>query len=273
MATEWRYRWSVARYDCLDPEERAQGMREAAAAVRRGDLVVMPTDTVYGIGADAFSPLAIAALLRAKRRGRDMPPPVLVGTVGAAQALIEDLGPYGKDLIEEFWPGALTIICRANRTLSWDLGETKGTVAVRMPEHEVALELLKLTGPMAVSSANLTGNDSPTTATAAQAQLADAVEVYLDAGACPKGQASSIVDLTGSIPRLLRDGAIPPDRLREVGGALMTEEDEFIDATEIEARDADDAGPKTPAADEARENENADSGQGRDGARETFEQP
>ena len=108
----------------------------------RGELVVLPTDTVYGIGADAFSPAAVSRLLAAKGRGRDMPPPVLVGTVRAAAALVEDLGPYGQRLIDEFWPGGLTIVCRAARTLSWDLGDTKGTVAIRMPEDPVALDLL-----------------------------------------------------------------------------------------------------------------------------------
>src|SRR5689334_22012698 len=136
-----------ARFDCTDPAERALGIPEAAAALRKGDLAVMPTDTVYGVAADAFSPAAVAGLLAAKGRGRDMPPPVLVGTVRAAIALIEDLSAPGKDLIEEFWPGGLTLVVRANRSLIWDLGDTKGTVAVRMPLHELALDLLKETGP------------------------------------------------------------------------------------------------------------------------------
>lgn len=211
------------RYDCADAEERAEGMREAAYAVRRGELIVLPTDTVYGIGADAFSPLAVSELLRAKRRGRDMPPPVLVGTPKAATALIEDLGPDGQDLIDAFWPGALTIVCRANRSLAWDLGETKGTVAVRMPDHEVAIELLKQTGPLAVSSANLTGNDAAVTADEAETQLGDAIELYLDAGRCADNVPSTIVDLTGPVPRILRQGALPEDRLRETASSLLSE--------------------------------------------------
>ena len=147
-----------ATYDCADPASRAEGLKAAALALRTGELVVLPTDTLYGIGADAFYPSAVTGLLAAKGRGRDMPPPVLVGTVRAAAALIEDLGPYGKDLIDEFWPGGLTLVCRANRSLNWDLGETRGTVAIRMPLHPVALELLKETGPLAVSSANRTGS-------------------------------------------------------------------------------------------------------------------
>src|SRR5690606_20694779 len=165
------------RYDCSDPMERTRGIAEAVSAVRRGELIVLPTDTVYGLGADAFTHTAVAALLEAKGRGRDMPPPVLVGTVRAATALVEDLGPYGQDLIDAFWPGPLTIVCKANRALSWDLGDTKGTVALRMPLHPVALDLLKETGPMAVSSANRSGSPAAVTAAEAEEQFGDAVAV------------------------------------------------------------------------------------------------
>ena len=205
-----------ARFDCADPAQLLQGLAEAEAALRRGDLVVMPTDTVYGIAAEAFDPVAVDGLLKAKDRGRDMPPPVLVGTVRAAMALVMDLDDPGKDLIDEFWPGALTIVCRASPTLVWDLGETKGTVAVRMPLHQVALDLLKRTGPLAVSSANASGRPAATTCDEALAQLGDSVAVYLDSGPCPGDVPSTIVDLTGSVPRLLRQGVISVERLREV---------------------------------------------------------
>ena len=144
-----------ARYDCADTQQREDGLVAATSAVQEGQLVVLPTDTVYGIGADAFTPAAVTALLAAKGRGRNMPPPVLVGSVRAAAALTETLGPYGQDLIDEFWPGPLTLVFRSSPTLHWDLGDTMGTVAVRMPLHPVALDLLRRTGPMAVSSANL----------------------------------------------------------------------------------------------------------------------
>jgi len=192
------------RFDCADASERAAGLTEAAAAVSNGELIVLPTDTVYGVGADAFNPAAVTALLEAKGRGRSMPPPVLVGTVRAATALIADLGPYGKDLIDEFWPGALT------------LGDTRGTVAVRMPLHQVALELLQETGPLAVSSANRSGSLPATTAAEAEEQLGETVAVYLDGGQCAAPVASTIVDLTGGLPRLLRKGVISLERLREV---------------------------------------------------------
>jgi L-threonylcarbamoyladenylate synthase len=205
-----------ALFDCADETQRTAGLAAAASAILAGELVVLPTDTVYGVGADAFSPAAVHRLLAAKGRGRDMPSPVLVGTVRAATALVEDLGQDGQRLIDEFWPGALTIVCRATRTLSWDLGDTKGTVAIRMPQDPVALELLRETGPMAVSSANLTGSPAPTTAGEAKDQLGESVSVYLDGGATSGGVASTIVDLTGSQPRLLRRGAISVGRLREV---------------------------------------------------------
>jgi tRNA threonylcarbamoyl adenosine modification protein (Sua5/YciO/YrdC/YwlC family) len=205
-----------ARFDCSDPAQLAEGLQEAQAALRRGQLVVMPTDTVYGIAAEAFDPVAVDRLLAAKGRGRDMPPPVLVGTVRAAIALIQELGEMGKDLIDEFWPGGLTLVFKSSPTLVWDIGETQGTVAVRMPLHAVALGLLKRTGPLAVSSANYSGQPPATTADAAVEQLGDSVAVYLDGGPCQDDVPSTIVDLTGSVPKLLRPGAIPPDRLREV---------------------------------------------------------
>jgi L-threonylcarbamoyladenylate synthase len=213
-----------ARFDCSDPAQRAAGIAEAAAVLRKSDLAVMPTDTVYGVAADAFSPAAVAGLLAAKGRGRDLPPPVLVGTMRAATALIEDLNASGKDLIEEFWPGGLTLVVRASRSLIWDLGDTKGTVAVRMPLHELALDLLKETGPLAVSSANRAGEPPATTADGAQEQLGDAVSVYLDGGTCPGEVPSTIVDVTGSVPRLLRAGVVPVERLRQVVN-LIVEDD------------------------------------------------
>ena len=212
------------RYDCADKDELAAGLTDAASAVRRGELVVIPTDTVYGIGCDAFNKSAVAALLEAKGRGRDMPAPVLVGTVSAATALVQSLGTHGQDLIDAFWPGPLTLIFRANPSLAWDLGDTKGTVAVRMPMHQVALDLLRETGPMAVSSANRSGQPPATTVEEAEEQLGDSVAVYLDGGPCADNVPSTIVDLTTAVPRLLRKGAIPVEKIRGVVGYLATED-------------------------------------------------
>src|SRR3989440_10272683 len=170
------------RYDCRDPQERVAGIEAAVTAARAGELIVLPTDTVYGIGADAFTPAAVVTMLAAKGRGRNMPPPVLVGTARAAAALVDDLGAFGQDLIDEFWPGALTLVFRASPTLMWDLGDTRGTVALRMPLHAVALDVLRQTGPLAVSGASRAGQPAATTAYDAEQQFGEAVSVYLDAG-------------------------------------------------------------------------------------------
>jgi len=212
------------RYDCRDPHERTAGVDAAVTAARGGELIVLPTDTVYGIGADAFTPAAVTTMLAAKGRGRNMPPPVLVGTARAAAALVDDLGAFGQDLIDEFWPGALTLVFRASPTLLWDLGETKGTVALRMPLHAVALDVLKQTGPLAVSSANRHGQPAAVTVEEAEQQLGEAVSVYLDGGPCPGNVPSTILDLTGVIPKVLRTGAVPLDRLRTVASVIADDE-------------------------------------------------
>ena len=192
----------------------------AAEAVRRGEVVVLPTDTVYGVGADAFDRAAVRALLDAKGRGRDMPPPVLVANPRVLDGLATDVPRYARDLIDAFWPGGLTIVCRAQPTLDWDLGDTGGTVAVRMPLHRTALAVLDRTGPMAVTSANRTGQPAALTCDEAEEQLGEAISIYLDGGPVTGGVASTIVDATGAWPRLLREGAIPLERLREVAADL-----------------------------------------------------
>lgn len=210
------------RYDCTDAVDRKHGLREAASAVRRGDLVVLPTDTVYGIGADAFKPSAVGDLLEAKGRGRSMPSPVLVGSPNALHGLVTDFSERAWELVDAFWPGALTLVARHLPSLTWDLGETHGTVAVRMPLHPVALEVLKDVGPMAVSSANLSGHPPPQDCDGAQRMLGDAVAVYLDGGPTPDAVPSSIVDVTGPVPTLLRAGAVDAEELRKVVPDLET---------------------------------------------------
>jgi tRNA threonylcarbamoyl adenosine modification protein (Sua5/YciO/YrdC/YwlC family) len=204
-------------YDCTLASERDRGIAAAVEAVSRGDLVVMPTDTLYGIGCDAFKDWAVTALQNAKDRGRDTPPPVLIGSRDTLDGLVWSLPRAAKDLTAAFWPGALSIVVEHAASLDWDLGETDGTVAVRMPLHPVALEVLRETGPMAVSSANKHGQPPAVTAVQAREQLGYAVSVYLEAGPCPPDAlASTIVDVTGERPRVLRAGAIPLERLREV---------------------------------------------------------
>jgi len=206
----------LRRFAMDDPVERKRGLERAAGAVRRGELVVLPTDTVYGLGADAFSADAVAGLLAAKGRGRDMPVPVLVGSPGTLDGIAAEVSHPARLLVEAFWPGSLTLVLRAQPSLQWDLGEARGTVAVRMPLHPVALELLAETGPMAVSSANLSGFPPATTCDEAVDQLGDSVAVYLDGGATGDPVPSTIVDATVRPPRLLRAGATTLERLRQV---------------------------------------------------------
>ncbi|MBX6388238.1 MAG: threonylcarbamoyl-AMP synthase [Frankia sp.] len=206
----------MRRFDCTDAAQRRAGIEAAAAAVGRGDLVVLPTDTVYGIGADAFDASAVRALLAAKGRGRDMPVPVLIGSWRTLEGLISRMTMPIRELTRAFWPGGLTVIVEHAPSLRWDLGDSRGTVAVRMPLHPVAIDLLGRTGPMAVSSANISGRPAALTGDEAVDQLGDSVEVYLDAGRVPTGVASTIVDCTGDVPRVVREGAIDLATLRSV---------------------------------------------------------
>jgi tRNA threonylcarbamoyl adenosine modification protein (Sua5/YciO/YrdC/YwlC family) len=210
----------VFRCDLAD--DRAAGLQGAAAAARRGDLVVLPTETVYGLATDAFSHRGLEAMRAAKGRGRDLPVPVFVPRPRTVDGLVYQFSDAGRDLVEAFWPGPLTVVAWAQPSLSWDLGEARGTVSLRMPLHPVALELLRETGPLAVTSANRAGMAAPTTAQEAQAQLAEDVWIYLDAGPLPPGETSTVVDVTGEVPRVVRDGALAVDLLREVVPDLLS---------------------------------------------------
>lgn len=206
---------TAERYLTGTDEEREAAIEAASLAVQRGELVVLPTDTVYGVAADAFDPDAVAALLDAKGRGREMPPPVLVSAASTIDAIAVKVPAYARRLIEEFWPGPLTLVCHQQSSLQWDLGDTRGTVAVRMPDHEIAREILERTGPLAVSSANETGLAAATDADGAERMLGDLVAVVVDAGESPGGEASTIVDVTGPRGRILRRGALSLEALNE----------------------------------------------------------
>jgi len=216
-------------HDCSVDSELLAGMRMARGAIGRGELVVLPTDTVYGIAADAFDPTAVQRLLDAKGRGRQSPPPVLIKGQETLAALTDRVPEVVRPLLDEFWPGPLTVIFRAQASLSWDLGETRGTVALRVPSHRIALELLEETGPLAVSSANLTGQPAAETAGDARRMLGDSVSVYLDdgpAGATYEHRAgantgSTIVDATGGadgVLRIVRHGVLSDAEIIRVVG-------------------------------------------------------
>lgn len=207
---------STMRLSTTTESERDAAVEAATLAVNQGQLVVIPTDTVYGIGADAFAPQAVAGLLAAKGRGREMPPPVLVSSAHTLDALAVDVPEWARALVAEFWPGPLTLVCHQQPSLQWDLGETRGTVAIRMPDHDVALAVLERTGPLAVSSANLSGQPAALAVDDAETMLGEAVEVYVDAGRTPGSEPSTIVDVTGADCHVLRLGALGLDRLTSV---------------------------------------------------------
>ncbi|MDR7324648.1 tRNA threonylcarbamoyl adenosine modification protein (Sua5/YciO/YrdC/YwlC family) [Catenuloplanes niger] len=211
-------------YDCRSAADRDRGIAAAIEAAKNGELVVMPTDTLYGIGCDAFSSHAVNSLFNAKGRGRT-PPPVLVGSRHTLNGLVLILPRAARDLADAFWPGPLTIIVDHAPSLQWDLGETNGQIAVRQPLHPVALEVLREVGPMAVSAANKTGRPAPLTAADAQEQMGYSVRTYLEAGPAVDPVPSTIVDVTGDVPRMLRAGAIPLEKLRDVVPDMLGQED------------------------------------------------
>lgn len=208
-------------YDCGVADARKAGLAAAASCVRGGRLVVMPTDTLYGLGCDAFDAAAVRTLLAVKGRGPSMPVPVLVGSWTTIDGLVLGVPRHARSLIEAFWPGGLSIVLPHAPSLVWDLGDTRGTVMLRMPLHPVALELLREVGPMAVSSANRSGQPPATTAAQARAQLGDEIAVYLDGGPCQDPVPSTIVDLTGDNPLVLREGAVSADQVSEVLGIAV----------------------------------------------------
>ncbi len=193
---------------------RDRGVSAAAAAIRRGELVVLPTESVYGLAADPFSPRAMRALREAKGRGDDLPVGVLVGAVRTVDGLASGITADGRALIEAFWPGPLTLVVREQPTLAWD--NPDGHVSLRMPLHPVALAVLAATGPLAVTSAQRAGSAPPRTCADAQEQLGDDIALYLDGGPTVDEAPSSIVDLTANPPVLLREGAYSLDQLRGV---------------------------------------------------------
>ena len=208
-------------------EDRENAIEAASLAIQRGELVVLPTDTVYGVAADAFDPAAVRSLLAAKGRGREMPPPVLVSAASTIDALAVNIPDYARALVDAFWPGPLTLVCHQQSSLQWDLGDTRGTVAVRMPDHDIALEILERTGPLAVSSANRTGMPAATDADQAMEMIGEEVAVIVDGGTSPGGAASTIVDATGSQGRILRRGALSLEQLNKVLeplGVTLTDE-------------------------------------------------
>jgi len=253
------------RFDLLtDAEAALEAAREAIAA---GECIVLPTDTVYGIGANAFSAEAVQRLLDAKGRGRDMPPPVLIAEPGMLDALGVNVSTFARRLADRFWPGALTLVVEMQSSLRLDLGETGGTIALRVPDHDAARSLLRRTGPLAVSSANASGHPSATTIDEAIAQLGDSVSVYLDAGPTPGPVASTIVEFVSDPAGVvLREGVISYETISDVAPLVTNavprhaEEVEQGDDTGTDPADAADAevDPATGSSTDAGSGRHAD---------------
>lgn len=252
---------STTSYNCTNEQQRVEGLAHAQKAIAAKQIIVMPTDTVYGVAADAFSPQAVATLLAAKGRGRNMPPPVLIPRIGTMEGLATEISDDARKLAEKYWPGPLTLIFHAQPTLTWDLGETKGTVALRVPDDQLALDLLTITGPLAVSSANRTGQAAAQTGSEARSQLAESVEVYLEGGFRPlegtDPTPSTIVDATGLRLRVVREGAISLEEIqrmipsalgRDVEPEMWAPVNLSKDATETAEPHADSEVPADPDA-------------------------
>jgi L-threonylcarbamoyladenylate synthase len=195
---------------------REDGVQRAGVSLRSGRLVVLPTDTVYGVAADAFSLEGTARLFRLKDPDRRFPLSVLVRSPKQLAGLTTRVPEVADRLVAAYWPGPLTLVIPAEPNLRWDLGPTQGTVAVRMPLDEVALEVIRTVGPLAVSSANRAGDPAATSAADAAASLGDAVACYLDDGARATDAPSTVLDLTRHEPVILRSGSLPDDEVLAV---------------------------------------------------------
>ena len=227
----------------VSAEDLPTAIETVRTAIRAGESVVFPTDTVYGIAADPFSPQAVQGLLDAKNRGRDMPPPVLIGDAEMLEAYTKDVPAAARLLANRYWPGPLTLILTAQASLRMDLGETKGSIGVRVPDHEVARAILRATGPLAVSSANISGEPAATDAHEARRQLRGSVAVYVDGGATPGPTPSTIVDFATDLTgRVVRIGAIPLDELRRLLPGLEGPEPDRVPEEPVHAEAAETEG-------------------------------
>lgn len=192
--------------DASAGSNRLQALEEARLALRAGLVVGLPTDTVYGLAVDPTQPGAVQRLFELKARPDSVALPVLVADVGQAQSL-GDCGPAARALMSRWWPGGLTLVVTRRPGLGLELGGDEGTIGVRCPAHAIPLELARMVGPLATTSANLHGSAPLETAESLSVELGSGVAVILDAGAC-RGSPSTVVDCTGSEPVCLREGAI-----------------------------------------------------------------
>lgn len=222
-------------------DDRTAAVRAAATALRAGDLVVLPTDTVYGVAADAFDHEGTAKVFRAKDRPRSFPLPVLVRSPKQVIGLVTRVPETAELLMAAYWPGPLTLVVASDANLTWDLGEAEGTVALRMPMDEVTLDVIREVGPLAVTSANLSGQPPARTAEEARRSLGESIAVYVDGGPRTDAVPSTIVDLTRAQPQVLREGSVPAEEVLAVArGELAPHEVDLTDRGVATASPADD---------------------------------
>jgi tRNA threonylcarbamoyl adenosine modification protein (Sua5/YciO/YrdC/YwlC family) len=213
------------RFDCTDESMRARGITAAVAAIKRGELVVLPTESVYAVATDGFSARGARAVREAKGQSAATPLPIMVASMTTIPGIAFNPSIAAMDLMHGFWPGALTVLVTPQPSLAWD--HPAGVpLAVRIPLHPVTLEILRATGPMIVTGANAVGGAAALTVDDALEVLGETVSIALDAG--PLGAdpmlslPSTVVDATGEVPVLLREGAITLEQLRSVVPGIAT---------------------------------------------------
>ncbi len=217
-ASDWIF--ALAQYD-NQAQKLKDELSRAGDAIKRGQLVAFPTETVYGLGANAFDAQAVARVFEAKRRPRIDPLIVHIADISQADTLVEAFSPEARKLAESFWPGPLTMILKKNRTVPDIVTSGLPDVAIRMPDNQLALALIRLSGvPIAAPSANPFGYISPTTADHVRRQLGKEIEIVLDGGDCRVGVESTIVSFSDNKPAIMRHGGIPVEEIERIIGPL-----------------------------------------------------
>jgi L-threonylcarbamoyladenylate synthase len=198
--------------EIITPREIARALE----ILNAGGLVAFPTDTVYGLGALAFNGEAVESIYKAKDRPVEKAIPILIGAIDDLQKVVSEVPEMARKLAARFWPGPLTLVIPKSPEIP-EIVSSTDTIAVRIPDHHVALDLLRKTGPMAVTSANISSQPSPSTADEAFAQLGGRIDLIIDGGITPGGLPSTLVDCTGDKPVILREG---PITLKELLSAI-----------------------------------------------------
>ncbi len=202
--------------------DREAAIAQAAKTILEGGIVVIPTETVYGLAANAFNPAAVAAIFAAKGRPNDNPLIVHISDTSMLSKVAVDINDAARALMQAYWPGPLSLVLKKHPNIPNEVSAGLPTVAVRMPENEIARDIIARSGvPLAAPSANLSGKPSPTTAMHAFEDMGGRVPLIIDGGPCTTGVESTVVDLTGAVPAILRPGGITPEMIKSVCGQVQ----------------------------------------------------